>query len=108
METIALFVVEYSIINTVPILLAAIIVAFLLGPFLISLGATTYWRALVYAFFGMAAGLLSYATFDIPGRSIEIIEGIALSLGMAVYGFLFTAPITAFRSKAKPTKRAQG
>ncbi|MGK0472298.1 MAG: hypothetical protein ACJAR0_002779 [Candidatus Azotimanducaceae bacterium] len=97
------FLIENSIVNSVPIFLAALVVAYIAGPFLKNVGANKYARIAIYSVIGVAAGMWSYSSFDIPDRSIELMEASSLSVGMLIYSLLVITPIVLFKNRAKQT-----
>ena len=80
---------------------AALIVGYVIGPFLKNVGLNTYMRIVIYSFVGAAAGMWSYSNYDIPDRSIESIEALTLSLTMLVYSLLIILPIVLFKNRVK-------
>ena len=108
MEKLLEFVVEHTIANGAPIFLAAGAVALLLGPFLINVGANKYVRIFVYALGGVAGGLAAYAKFDIPDRSMVLMEGLSLGVGMLVFALVFIGMIVLIKgphSRKKHNRR---
>mgnify|MGYP003624902283 CR=1 FL=1 len=101
MNSLVGFMLESAVVNTVPIFLAAGVVAFIGGPFLKNAGIAKYPRGILYAVIGVAAGLWSYIAFDIPDRNIEPFEFIALSAGMLIYSLVVVLPIVAIKNRAK-------
>jgi len=101
MEKIIGFMFEKSIVNVVPILIAALAFAYLAGPVLKRIGTPKLVRSLIYMLIGVSAGLWSYSTFDIPDRAIESLEFAALSGGMLLLSGLFIFPTVLLRNRDK-------
>lgn len=97
------YLIQNSIVNSAPIFLAALVTAYIAGPFLKNVGANKFIRVLVYSFIGVLAGMWSYSSFEIPDRSIELMEAITLSIGMFIYCLLIITPIVLFKNRAKKT-----
>ena len=95
------FLIETSIVQSVPIFFAALAVGYVIGPFLKNVGLNTYMRIAIYSLVGAAAGMWSYSSFDIPDRSIELMEALTLSLSMLVYSLLIISPIVLFKNRVK-------
>lgn len=99
------FMIEKSIVNSFPIFLASLITAYIVGPFLKNIGVNSYIRIIAYSLVGVIAGMLSYKSFDIPNRSIELLEAITLGFAIFVYALLIISPIVLFKSRKKKAKR---
>ena len=99
MSTLVEFIVYHPIVNTVPIFLAAIVVAYIMGPFLKNAGVNKYIRIVVYSAVGMSGGLWSYSIYDVPERSFEIAEALTLGSGMFAYAFMIIAPIVLLKNR---------
>ena len=97
------FLIENSIVNSIPIFLGALVFAYIAGPFLKNVGANNYIRISVYSIIGVAAGMWSYSSFDIPDRSIELMEAFTLSAGMLIYAMLIITPIVLFKNRSEKT-----
>lgn len=95
------FMAEHAVVETVPIFLAVIVAALLLGPALKELGAKPSARVGVYSLFGVAAGLWSYSAFAIPERSLAFKEGAILASGMFLYAAAVTGLVTMIRSRKR-------
>ena len=99
-----MFLIERTIINLFPILLALLISSFFLKPFLRGLGVSIHRRIFVYAVPGVAGGLLAYSSLDIPDRSIETLEAISLGISMYIFSLLMTAPAVFVYNRIKKEK----
>lgn len=95
------FIIEYSIANSVPIFLASMVVAFLVGPFLYNVGVNKYARISIYSVAGVAAGMWSYYSFDAAGENIELLEATLLIIGMLIYSMLVIAPMVFIKNRTK-------
>lgn len=77
------FMVEHTLVNLVPILLGAVLLAWLTGKWVrVHLGNS--WRAAWYGLGGMAAGLAAYGYFDAAGRGVSLVEVVLLAPAMFV------------------------
>ncbi|PFG53109.1 hypothetical protein ATG98_2191 [Marinobacter sp. LV10R520-4] len=101
MPPVLAFVIESSIVNSAPIFLAALVIAYIAGPFFKNAGANKYMRIAIYSAVGVAAGMWSYSSFDAPDRSIELTEAALLVIGMLIYSLLIIAPIVMIKNRAK-------
>ena len=95
------FMIENSIVNSAPIFLAALAIAYIAGPFLKNVGANKYARIGIYSVVGVAAGMWSYSSFDAPDRNVELLEATLLIIGMLIYSILVIAPIVLIKNRAK-------
>jgi len=93
------FILENTIKNSAPIFAAAIITALVGGKLLTSLGLAWFVRVVAYSLSGAAAGLWSYSAYDIPGRSIELLEALTLGLGMLLYCSVVVGIVTFVREQ---------
>ncbi len=100
------FIVESSVVNLLPILLAAALSAFLAGLFLFNAGLNAWVRGCAYSLIGALASLVSYSYLDIPDRSIEFGELALLFVGMFFLSMLFVMPSIALRSRFRSSKRS--
>ena len=98
------FMVEHALIETIPIFLAVIVAALLLGPALKELGAKASARVGVYSLLGVAAGLWSYSAFAIPERDLAFKEGAILASGMFIYAAMVTGLVLAVQSTMRRQK----
>jgi hypothetical protein len=101
MPPVLAFIIENSIVNSAPMFLAALVIAYIAGPFLKNAGVNKYIRIAIYSAVGVAAGIWSYSSFDAPDRNIEITEAALLLIGMLIYSLLIIAPIVMFKNRAK-------
>jgi hypothetical protein len=83
------------------IFFAAVVFGYVIGPFLKNVGLKTYTRIVIYSLVGTAAGMWSYSSFDIPDRSMELMEALTLSLSMLVYSLIIISPILLFKNRVK-------
>ena len=104
METLVGFILEHAIVNSSAIFPASLAIAYLTGTFLINAGVNNWIRIIIYSFAGVAGGLISYAYLTIPDRSIELMEGLYLSVGMLSYVIIPTAIIVLVKSYLKKRK----
>jgi hypothetical protein len=95
------FLIEASMVQSGAIFFAALVVGYVTGPFLKNIGLNTYLRIALYSLVGAAAGIWSYSNYDIPDRSIELMELIYLSMSMLVYSLLIISPIVLFKNRVK-------
>lgn len=93
--------IENSIGNAFAIFLAAYIISYIAGPFLINLGTNKYLRIIIYSIAAVVAGLLSYSTYSIPNRNIETLEAITLGIAMLVLALAVISPIVLFKNRKK-------
>ncbi len=95
------FMIESSIVNSAPIFLAALAIAYIAGPFLKNVGANKYVRIGAYSIVGGIAGMWSYSSFDAPGRNIELLEATLLIIGMLIYSLLVISPIVLIKNRGE-------
>ena len=99
MSTLFGFMFEKTIINSIPILLASLAVAYISGPFLKNIGIGKYWRILIYSIIGVVAGLLTYSAYDIPDRSFEAMELMTLTIGMLVFSLALVGAVVILKNR---------
>ena len=93
------FMLEKSIVNSAPIFLAALIAAYIMGPFFKNSGIGVYWRTAIYSVVGVGGGLWAYSAYDIPDRSIEVMEAITLGIAMFIYAAVIVGAFVLFRNR---------
>lgn len=101
MNTLIGFMLEKSIVNSAPIFLAALIAALITGPFFKNAGFGVYWRTAIYSLVGVAGGLWAYSAYDIPNRSIEIMEAITLGIAMFIYAAIIVGAFGLFKNRKR-------
>lgn len=101
------FMIEKLIVNSAMVFLAALIAAYITGPFFKNAGVGIYWRTAIYSLVGVAGGLWSYSAYDIPDRSIEVMEALTLGVAMFIYASVIVGAFVLFKNR-KRTRNGEG
>jgi hypothetical protein len=104
-----LFLLEHTIVQLVPILIAIVFGSFFLRPLLRYLEVGVRKRVAVYSLPGMVGGLWSYSSLTIPDRSFELTEIVLLGVSMYLFSVLLVYSVVSFsnRSKRAPSENQE-
>lgn len=95
------FIIEKTIINSIPILLGVVVFAMFFGKVLDSIGISKRLKSIIYAIVGAISGLWAYSSYDIPERSIELLEALLLGSGFFIITMSFIELITWFKTRKR-------
>lgn len=104
MEKLMLFIIEHTLVNIAPILLAIGTVSFIFGKFLVNVGANNWVRIVIYSITGLIGGLTAYAQMTIPNRVMEFSEALSLSAGMLILSAAITSTVIFIKSAITKNK----
>ena len=99
MNMLLAFIVEKTITNSVPILIGVSLFAMLFGNRLSDLGVSKRSKGIIYSIVGTVSGLWAYSSFNIPDRSIELLEALLLGSGFFIFTLGFVALIAWFKGR---------